>query len=332
MEKEITDWKSIPIYKNSAAIARDKNELESYRNSSKANQACKKAIEQAIAEKWDGAHLPKDTILPIIEAYGTERTAFVLANTLQLKQYDERFSRENKAWAKNIQIESDPDAQPSERRYAWEINSHPFKLDMLVTQARTAIEEIGISEIPLYQETFEYATQNMEEGLYWHSYHCNIACAHDIQEAIADHYDGFRLESHAADDVLRKYGKDRTFFVLANTIHFMRDDGRVSLDNIRWADTFPLHKGNSVEEQNHKHFMVRGQHPGLFDLFVKSTRREQEQEKKPTLSEQIKRVKNAMQPQASIERKKERITGTIKWQNDKEISVSALELRQKNWR
>ena len=296
MENEKMDWKSIPIYKDSAGTARANNELENYRNSSRANQACKKAIEEMISTKWDGARLPKDSILPILEEFGIERTSFVLANTLQLKQYDERFSRDNKAWSQTIQIESLPDAQPAEYRFSWEINSHPFKLDMLVTQARATIEEIGISEIPLYQESYSYASQNMEEGLYWHSYHCNIACADEIREAIADHYDGFRLESHAADDVLRKYGKERTFYVLANTISFMRDDGRVSLDNIRWADSFPLHKGDPVEEQNHRRVMVRGQHPGLFDLFVKNTRREQAQEKKPSLSEQIKRVKSSIIP------------------------------------
>lgn len=301
---ETTNTRAIPVYKESPSYARDHNELEVYRSSNTANVACKKAIEQLISERWDGMRLPKDCVLPIIEEFGIERTTFVLANTLQLKQYDERFSRENKVWAKGVQIESAPDTLPSERRYAWEISSHPFKLDMFVTQARTAIEEIGISEIPLYQETFEYASQHMEEGLYWHSYHCNVACADEIREAIADHYDGFRLATHAADDVLRKYGKERTFYVLANTIHFMRDDGRVSLDNIRWADTFPLHKGNPVEEQNHKHFIVRGQHPGLFDLFVKSTRREQEQEKKPLLSEQIKKVKSSIPHSITPEKKR----------------------------
>ena len=35
--------------------------------------------------------------MPIIEIFGINRTMYVLANTLQLKQYDGRFSRGNMA-------------------------------------------------------------------------------------------------------------------------------------------------------------------------------------------------------------------------------------------
>ena len=302
---EKTDTRPIPVYKESPVYAREHNELEAYRSSNTANIACKRAIEQAITEKWDGANLPNDCVSPILEAFGIERVSFVLANTLQLKQYDTRFSRENMSWAQSIQIDSDPNAAPADRRFAWEISSHPLKLDLFVRQARKEIDEIGIAEIPLYQETFAYASQHMEESLYWNSYRCNIECAKEIREAIADHYDGFRLQTHVADDVLRKYGKDRTFYVLASTIDFMRDDGRVSLESIRWADTFPLHKDDPAEVNNRRHFSVRGQHPGLFDLFVKTIRREQEKAKLPTLSEQIKKVKSSMMPPVPTEKKKD---------------------------
>ena len=301
---EKTDTRAIPVYKESPTYAREHNELEAYRSSNAANIACKQAIEQAITEKWDGANLPNDCVSPILEAFGIERVSFVLANTLQLKQYDGRFSRENMSWAQNIQIDSDPNAAPTDRRFAWEISSHPLKLDLFVRQARKEIDEIGIAEIPLYQETFAYASQHMEENLYWDSYRCNIECAKEIREAVDNHYDGFRLQSHAADDVLRKYGKDRTFYVLASTIDFMRDDGRVSLESIRWADTFPLHKNDPAEVNNRRHFSVRGQHPGLFDLFVKTTRREQEKAKLPTLSEQLKKVKSSVQSSAMPDKKK----------------------------
>ena len=51
--------------------------------------------------------------------------------------------------------------------------------------------------------------------------------------------------------------------------------------------------------------MVR-EHPGLFDVFVKWTRREQEQKSRLPLVEQLKKAqKNAAPPAASAPRKKQ---------------------------
>ena len=40
-------------------------------------------IEQAIAEGFDGMRLNPDTAVSVVEKYGEERVAFVLANTLK---------------------------------------------------------------------------------------------------------------------------------------------------------------------------------------------------------------------------------------------------------
>ena len=49
-ENKNTDWKAVPVYKDSPAAAREKNELDAYRASSAANTACAKAIKETIKE------------------------------------------------------------------------------------------------------------------------------------------------------------------------------------------------------------------------------------------------------------------------------------------
>ena len=47
-ENKNTDWKAVPVYKDSPTAAREKNELDAYRASSAANTACAKAIKETI--------------------------------------------------------------------------------------------------------------------------------------------------------------------------------------------------------------------------------------------------------------------------------------------
>lgn len=60
------------------------------------------AIEQAIAEKFDGYTLLRDTAEGIIRQYGKERVEIVLANTITHLSHDGRFSPNNKEWAKSL--------------------------------------------------------------------------------------------------------------------------------------------------------------------------------------------------------------------------------------
>ena len=89
-------------YPYSAAEARKRNELSLWRESHKANIACRNAIEEAIRQNFDGMHLDKNCITPVLEEYGYKRTAWVLANTLHELKWDGRFSYANKHWAEKI--------------------------------------------------------------------------------------------------------------------------------------------------------------------------------------------------------------------------------------
>ena len=80
------------LYPYSSAEARERNELSLWRESHRANIACRDAIEDAIRRSFDGMHLDKDCTSLVLEKYGYKRTAWVLANTLHELKWDGRFS------------------------------------------------------------------------------------------------------------------------------------------------------------------------------------------------------------------------------------------------
>lgn len=143
MEMEHTEY--LPVYKGTLAEAMEHGMADAYLDSRKLNMDCKNAIESAIRENFDGLHLNHGVVTPILEEYGAERVAFVLADTLQHLSADGRFSRDNKAWADGIHI-------PENRRDEIDLNadyivsSHPAVLDGFVNifreEARERLEEL----------------------------------------------------------------------------------------------------------------------------------------------------------------------------------------------
>ena len=131
--------KQIPVYRQTGMYAREYGELEQFRQSNVANIACRAAIEKAIAENFDGMRLNADAAEPVLSEFGSERVLFVLANTVQHKDWDGRFSRENKAWAAAFVIEPDV-VMGMDRRLQFIVNSHPAVLDGFIRMAREAAQ------------------------------------------------------------------------------------------------------------------------------------------------------------------------------------------------
>lgn len=126
--------RSIPLYQQSGEYAREHGELAAFRASRKANVACREAIESAISEGYDGMHLTADT-KGVLAEFGPERVSYVLAATLQHKTWDERFSRNNQAWAAAV-----PMTEPQDRRSSYIINSHSTLLDSFVSMMRKELD------------------------------------------------------------------------------------------------------------------------------------------------------------------------------------------------
>ena len=313
------EWKSVPLYKHSSVTAREKDELDAFRASNTANTACAKAIEKAISDHWDGWQLTDGCAQQVMEAFGEDRMTFVLANTIRLHQNDERFGKYNLAWAQFVQPDSVMKEIPEDRRTAWEITCHPMKIDFFASQTRQMIEDRMTREMPVYREPLQYAVDNGEKNPYFDSHRCNIECRHAIEQAIADHFDGYTLHHGAPNAVLRKFGEERTLYVLANAIQLMADDGRVSRNNIEWANKTFIPCGTRLDDDMRREFRIH-EHPGLVNLFTKVTRDTihkmnqrsaekvpQSKPKQPSILEKLDKPASHAQKQEHPSKKKEQV-------------------------
>lgn len=128
----------VPLYRYPASYAREHGELEQYRASHQANCACRDMIEKEARENYQDNVLNTNAVLDTaVSEFGYERVLHVLAATLRSKDWDDRFSRENKAWAKSVGTPMDVNAAGDNRSIDYAINQcHSCLTDLLVTAAR----------------------------------------------------------------------------------------------------------------------------------------------------------------------------------------------------
>lgn len=128
-----------PIYRNTAAYARENGEQRLYFASRNANEDCAHAIGKAINAHYDGCHLDTDAIIETVTAEcGAERVTYVLANTAQVMAEDGRMSRANFEWAQTIDVTIDRD-----RNAGFAVTAelaHATLVDALITAYRKALE------------------------------------------------------------------------------------------------------------------------------------------------------------------------------------------------
>lgn len=161
-----------PVYKGTLAQAMEERDVDAYLDSRKLNIDCKKAIEEAIALKFDGLHLEEDAATQVLEQFGEERMTFVMANTLRELSYDGRFSRQNKDWAEHIEIPENIN-QGKNLNQDYVIESHPAVLDGFIDMARVEIrmqkieQAIGENEVTITAETRGYEAE--EHNGTWHT-------------------------------------------------------------------------------------------------------------------------------------------------------------------
>lgn len=127
------------LYPYSAGEARNRDELPLWRESHRANIACRDAIEGSIRQGFDGMHLDEDCLQPVLEEYGYKRTAWVLANTLHELKWDGRFSPINKQWAEKLFIPQD-----LHHNSDFVVRSHPAVLDGFVGMYRKAYQKLEL--------------------------------------------------------------------------------------------------------------------------------------------------------------------------------------------
>lgn len=116
LQQERDTLLNTPIYLQSGAHAREKGELDVFRASYQANIACKEAIEKAINANYADNRLNTTAIYDdVVGKFGAERVKFVLATTIQHKDWDQRFSRDNRAWAQTVPMEASFGSRENDR-------------------------------------------------------------------------------------------------------------------------------------------------------------------------------------------------------------------------
>ena len=136
LEEQRRTLRETPVYPYPASYAQEHGELEQYRASNRANIACKEAIEAAIREHYHDNQLDNQAATQVVDAFGLDRTLYVLANTVQQKDWDARFSPGNKEWAKTIPIQKNPDAWGTDRNCQFVVNCHPGLTNLFLSTVR----------------------------------------------------------------------------------------------------------------------------------------------------------------------------------------------------
>ncbi len=124
------------VYQHTAAYAREHNELPQYWESLQANIACKEAIEKAVGENYHGWSVDtKTAAVQVMVQFPVERIRYVLAATVQQKDWDGRISDDNKTWAKGISIADE------QNRCQFVVDQcHPGLTDLFVKRFREETE------------------------------------------------------------------------------------------------------------------------------------------------------------------------------------------------
>lgn len=135
-EESRTDDSDVPVYYESFGYAAENGEVDLYRISRQLNEECRNAIEEAIADNFDGMNLADDATKSVVEQFGMERMGYILAYTLNYNNHDGRYSHSNKEWAETTcKGERGNNIRPD-----WIVRSHPAVLNGFVDMYRKELE------------------------------------------------------------------------------------------------------------------------------------------------------------------------------------------------
>lgn len=120
-----------------------------------------------------------------------------------------------------------------------------------------------MNETYLYPYSAAEARKRNELSLWRESHKTNIACRGAIEDAIRQNFDGMYLNEDCLAPVLTAYGYKRTAWVLANTLHELKWDGRFSPANKQWAERRCI-----PQDERHNAAITVRSHPAVLDGFV----------------------------------------------------------------
>lgn len=161
-----------------------------------------------------------------------------------------------------------------------------------------------MKDVPIYKYPASHAQEHDELNAYRASNKANMACKEAIEEAIRDHYRDNCLGSDAVKQVVKQFGYDRVFHVLAVTVRQKDWDGRISQDNKAWAKTVPVFENPDAWGTDRNCYLAVNSHPGLTDLFLSQARKAHTQEQqKSSVRDKLKKQPETTSPKLSAKSK-----------------------------
>ncbi len=122
-----------------------------------------------------------------------------------------------------------------------------------------------------YKEDFDYAKEHDEVDQFRESYRKDIRCGAVIDETISEHFDGRYLRNDVLKPVMEEFCPERISHVLADTVVYAMDDGRISRTTKEWArQENPNQKPNTYED----HLVILQSHPAVLNGFIDLFRKE----------------------------------------------------------
>ena len=127
-----------PLYKFSFEEAKHNDEIKEFRESFQENIRCRDYLDNEVSERFDGFHLPVECLENTVKEFGYDRTMWVLANTILERHGDGRFHRDNKDWARKLNI-------PQWRNnYEFSLHSHSCIVDGMAKDVQKIYAALGL--------------------------------------------------------------------------------------------------------------------------------------------------------------------------------------------
>ena len=118
-----------PVYYKDLKQARADGELEQWRSSHKATQACAEQFQKEYERAYGERQVPQ-FLQQMVDRYGIERCKIVIASTIQLSPYDGRYSQDMKEAAAAVVIPGKNTEPLHDRRLDYHINCHPVTVNV----------------------------------------------------------------------------------------------------------------------------------------------------------------------------------------------------------
>ena len=130
-----SDWNEIEVYKETVSYARNHGQEEAYKNSLRANNVCRQAIECLI--KKSPSHVISISNIEeiLIPTFGLDRIALVLAITI-LHRNNSRFDKALQKWAEQYPVKPDLGTLDNDRNEWLVVDADPESINVFASYIR----------------------------------------------------------------------------------------------------------------------------------------------------------------------------------------------------